>query len=348
MLDKDEKYMKRCIEIAKGGTGHTAPNPKVGAVIVCDDKIIGEGYHRLCGEGHAEVNAIASVRDEELLKRSTIYVSLEPCSHYGKTPPCADLIIRKGIPRVVIGCLDPFPEVAGRGVRKLEAAGIEVRTKVLEQEALALNPEFMTANFKHRPYVYLKWAESADGYIDAKRTASSKGPGVLSSSATMRRVHKLRTEVAAIMVGTETALLDNPSLTVRHWVGKQPVRVVIDRTLRLPSTLHLFDGTVPTLVFTAAWAASRQGVEYINIDFKMDVPGQVLEELSRRKLNSLMVEGGTCLLQSFFKSGLWDEAWVETSPVVLNEGVSAPQVEGFLFSVERRGEHLLRKYRNKD
>ena len=200
----EEKYMARCIELARGGEGNTAPNPMVGAVIVHKGKIIGEGFHRKCGEAHAEVNAVASVRDEALLRDSTIYVSLEPCSHYGKTPPCAELIIRKGIPRVVVGTLDPFPEVSGRGVRMLREAGIEVVTGVLEEEARALNPAFMTFQIRKRPYVYLKWAQSADGFMDIRREDASVPSVLLSSAETLRRVHRLRSEVAAIMVGTQS------------------------------------------------------------------------------------------------------------------------------------------------
>lgn len=273
----EEKYMARCIELARGGEGNTAPNPMVGAVIVHKGKIIGEGFHRKCGEAHAEVNAVASVWDEALLRDSTIYVSLEPCSHYGKTPPCAELIIRKGIPRVVVGTLDPFPEVSGRGVRMLREAGIEVVTGVLEEEARALNPAFMTFQIRKRPYVYLKWAQSADGFMDIRREDASVPSVLLSSAETLRRVHRLRSEVAAIMVGTRTALLDNPSLTVRHWAGRSPVRVVLDRTLKLPVGSHLLDGAVPTLVFTAVEVESRPNVEYVQIDFGQEVLSQVLQ-----------------------------------------------------------------------
>ena len=300
----EEKYMARCIELARGGEGNTAPNPMVGAVIVHKGKIIGEGFHRKCGEAHAEVNAVASVRDEALLRDSTIYVSLEPCSHYGKTPPCAELIIRKGIPRVVVGTLDPFPEVSGRGVRMLREAGIEVVTGVLEEEARALNPAFMTFQIRKRPYVYLKWAQSADGFMDIRREAASVPSVLLSSAETLRRVHRLRSEVEAIMVGTRTALLDNPSLTVRHWAGRSPVRVVLDRTLKLPVGSHLLDGAVPTLVFTAVEVESRPNVEYVQIDFGQEVLSQVLQYLYGQNLNSLMVEGGAELLESFLDAGL--------------------------------------------
>jgi diaminohydroxyphosphoribosylaminopyrimidine deaminase/5-amino-6-(5-phosphoribosylamino)uracil reductase len=343
----EEKYMARCIELARGGEGNTAPNPMVGAVIVHKGKIIGEGFHRKCGEAHAEVNAVASVWDEALLRDSTIYVSLEPCSHYGKTPPCAELIIRKGIPRVVVGTLDPFPEVSGRGVRMLREAGIEVVTGVLEEEARALNPAFMTFQIRKRPYVYLKWAQSADGFMDIRREDASVPSVLLSSAETLRRVHRLRSEVAAIMVGTRTALLDNPSLTVRHWAGRSPVRVVLDRTLKLPVGSHLLDGAVPTLVFTAVEVESRPNVEYVQIDFGQEVLSQVLQYLYGQNLNSLMVEGGAELLESFLDAGLWDEAWVETAPVVLGAGVKAPAVPGVLTGTEQRHEHLLETWKQK-
>lgn len=328
MVEVENKYMARCISLARGGAGGVAPNPMVGAVVVHQGKIIGEGYHRKYGEAHAEVNAIASVRDESLLKEATMYVSLEPCSHYGKTPPCAELIIKKQIPRVVIGCLDPFPEVSGRGVRMLREAGVEVVTGVMEKEAWELNRVFMTFQEKRRPYIYLKWAQSADGFMDRLRTDNSSPAVVLSSPETMRRVHRLRADVAAIMVGTQTALLDNPSLTVRHWAGKSPVRVVLDRTLRIPSHYHLFDGTVKTLVFTTvADAISRENVEYVTIDFSQPVLPQVMHELYIRKLNSLMVEGGATLLGHFLKEGLWDQMLVETAPVSLESGVKAPDLD---------------------
>lgn len=343
----EEKYMARCIELARGGEGNTAPNPMVGAVIVHKGKIIGEGFHRKCGEAHAEVNAVASVRDEALLLDSTIYVSLEPCSHYGKTPPCAELIIKKGIPRVVVGTLDPFPEVSGRGVRMLREAGVEVVTGVLEEEARTLNPAFMTFQIRKRPYVYLKWARSADGFMDVRREDATESPVLLSSAETLRRVHRLRSEVAAIMVGTRTALLDNPSLTVRHWAGQSPVRVVLDRTLKLPAGSHLLDGMVRTLVFTAAEVESRPNVEYVRIDFEQEVLPQVLQYLYEQNLNSLMVEGGAGLLDSFLDAGLWDEAWVETAPAVLGAGVKAPAVPGVLTGTEQRHGHLLETWKQK-
>ena len=246
---EEEKYMRRCIELAKNGLCNVAPNPMVGAVIVCDGLIIGAGYPIRCGEAHAEVNAIRSVKDKSLLSRSTIYVSLEPCSHYGKTPPCADLIIEKQIPRIVIGCQDPFSQVAGRGIQKLRDAGREVTVGVLEKECRYLIRRFITFNTLHRPFITLKWAESADHFIDVERTDGN--PVVLSSPLTSMLVHKKRAETDAIMVGRRTSLLDNPSLTVRNWYGRNPVRIVLDRALSLPHSLRLFDGEVPTIVFTA-------------------------------------------------------------------------------------------------
>jgi diaminohydroxyphosphoribosylaminopyrimidine deaminase/5-amino-6-(5-phosphoribosylamino)uracil reductase len=286
----------------------------VGAVIVCDGQVIGEGYHRRAGEGHAEVNAIAAVRRQELLRRSTLYVSLEPCSHYGKTPPCAELLIEKKIPRVVVGCFDPFPTVSGRGIRRLRDAGVEVVTGVLEKEARALNKVFITCHERQRPYIFLKWAQSADGFIDRIRTDASTPPVIFSSPASRRAVHKLRSEVAAVMVGRRTAELDNPALTVRYWSGRQPLRLVLGQPV-LPPDAHLSDGSVETLFFSEE-----------NLDYALPVLPQVMAELYRRKLDSLLVEGGAALLTSFIKAGLWDEVRIETAPFMLCDGVKAPSL----------------------
>ena len=345
-MDEAEKYMRRCFELAKKGTGNTAPNPLVGAVIVHQGKIIGEGYHRKYGEAHAEVNAIASVKDERLLKESIIYVSLEPCSHWGKTPPCAELIIRKQIPKVVIGSRDPFPAVSGRGIKMLQDAGIEVVCDVLEAEAKAINPAFMSAQLQNRPYVILKWAQSADGFIDRLRIDRTEAPVVFSTPQTSRLVHQLRSEVAAILTGTQTALLDNPSLTVRHWEGKSPVRLVLDRENRLPKDLHLFDGTVETLVFTAHKPAEASPVEFIELDFSGNVLAQLLAVLQQRKLNSLLVEGGAALLSAFIDAGFWDEARVEVAPVSLQQGVKAPVLPCAPESMVQAGKNSLFFYRN--
>lgn len=335
-MTKDEKYMARCIQLAKNGLCNAAPNPMVGAVIVHNDHIIGEGYHVRCGEAHAEVNAIRSVKNESLLKESTIYVSLEPCSHYGKTPPCADLIISKDIPRVVIGCMDPFSLVAGRGIQKLRDAGIEVCVGICEEECRQLIQRFITFHTYHRPYILLKWAQSADGYIDNERVEGN--PVVFSTPLTSMLVHKKRAEYAAILVGRKTALLDNPSLTTRHWYGKNPVRLVIDKDLTLPADLHLFDGTVKTFVFTRRTdVSSYPNTTFISLDFDRDILPQLLEVIYEQKLQSLIVEGGGVLLQFFIDAGCWDEACIETSPIILGTGVKAPGIpEEYEYLIEHR------------
>lgn len=343
----DELYMRRCIQLARNGEPHVSPNPMVGAVIVCDGKIIGEGYHTHCGSAHAEVNAIRSVKDQHLLKRSTIYVSLEPCSHYGKTPPCCNLIIEKQIPRVVVGCQDPFPEVSGRGIQNLRNAGKEVTVGVLEKECKQLIRKFLTHTVKKRPYITLKWAQSADGYLDICREGGS--PVILSTPETSLLVHKRRSESDAIMVGTNTARLDNPSLTIRNWYGQNPVRMVIDRNLILDRKLHLFDGRTPTLVFTEKHNTSSHNLEYINIDFSKKILPQIMKETYNRKIQSILVEGGSELLQSFLNEGLWDECYMEMSHKKIGYGVKAPEIsdknsytENIHFGVN------FRYYRNSD
>ena len=322
-MTKDEKYIARCIQLARNGKCNAAPNPMVGAVVVHNDTIIGEGYHIRCGEAHAEVNAIRSVKNEELLKESTIYVSLEPCSHYGKTPPCADLIINKGIPKVVVGCMDPFSLVAGRGIQKMRDAGIDVTVGVLEQECRQLIHRFITFHTLQRPFITLKWAESADGFIDLNRTGGH--PYIFSSPLSSMLVHKRRAEHTGILVGRKTALLDNPSLTTRSWYGKNPLRMVIDKDLTLPEHLALFDGSTPTIVFTRKTEVpTKPQTEYIPLDFDKDILPQIMEVLYQKKVQSLMVEGGSILLQSFIDSGCWDEAYIECSHDRLHEGVKSP------------------------
>ena len=318
----DEKYIKRCIELASNGLCNAAPNPMVGAVIVYKDRIIGEGYHACCGQGHAEVNAIASVKERDLLKDSTIYVSLEPCSHYGKTPPCADLIIRTGIPRVVVGCVDPFSKVSGRGIQRLRDAGIEVKVGVLEKECQHLIRRFVTFNLEKRPFITLKWAQSADGFIDIQRDGGKAV--ILSTPITSTYVHKQRAEHKAILVGRKTALLDNPSLTTRNWYGKNPLRLVIDRELSLPDHLKLFDGQTETIVFTEKAKEEQPNLIYIQLDFSTDILPQIMTILYERKIQSLLVEGGSHLLQSFLDSDLWDEMYVEHAEKVLGNGVKCP------------------------
>lgn len=327
-MTTDEKYMRRALQLARLGRGSVHTNPMVGAVIVHNGRIIGEGFHRRYGEGHAEVNAVASVSaaDAVLLPESTIYVTLEPCSHYGKTPPCSKLIIDKGIRRIVVGSLDPFPEVSGRGIRMLREAGREVVTGVLEKECLELNRQFMTAHTRKRPYILLKWAQSADGFIDRIRTADEQ-PQQFSTPLTAALVHQLRSEYNAIMVGSATVRLDNPSLTVRLWHGNNPLRVVLSRDGNLGDCRLLNDG-MRTVVFTSAPAANfPETATVISLEHPEEPLPEIVGKLySQMKINSLMVEGGSRLLTEFIKAGLWDEIRVEQSPVRLKEGIAAPSV----------------------
>lgn len=342
-MTNDEKYIKRCIELASNGLVNAAPNPMVGAVIVYKDRIIGEGYHACCGKGHAEVNAIASVKERELLKDATIYVSLEPCSHHGKTPPCADLIIRTGIPRVVVGCVDPFSKVSGRGIQKLRDAGIDVKVGVLEKECQQLIRRFVTFNLQQRPYITLKWAQSADGYIDIIRHEGQ--PVVLSTPITSIYVHKQRAENKAILVGRRTAHLDNPSLTTRNWYGKNPLRLVIDKELSLPATLKLFDGETETIVFTEKEKENTHNLIYITLDFSTNIIPQILKVLYEKKIQSLLVEGGSHLLQSFIDSHLWDEIYVEHANKILGNGVKAPIIpSNSIVNHEERSQILISHY----
>ena len=328
----DEKYMRRALQLARLGAGHTSPNPMVGAVIVGPDgTIIGEGWHRQCGQGHAEVNAVASVKDDKLLRNSTIYVTLEPCSHYGKTPPCARLLIEKGIPRVVVGCLDPFKEVSGRGVEMLREAGIEVVVGMLEKECRELNRRFMTAHTSGRPWVQLKWAQTADGYI-ALPPEAGENPLHMSTPVTMRLMHRQRSLCDAIVVGAATARIDNPSLTTRYWPGKSPLRVVLSRNLSMGDNLNLLTDGLPTIVYNAVKNETMGAVEYVKMD--TSTPHAWLEDLYRRKVTSVMVEGGAQVLQYLIDAGMWDEARIETSPRRVRQGVLAPVIDGPVTSRE--------------
>ena len=316
--------MRRCLQLARCGEAGAPPNPMVGAVIVCDGRIIGEGYHRRCGGPHAEVNAINSVKERDLLSRSTIYVSLEPCAHYGKTPPCADLIIETGIRRVVIGCTDSFAKVNGLGIKKLREAGCEVQVGVLEQECRELNRRFFTFHEKHRPWIILKWAQSNDGFIGKDERV------ILSNALTQTLVHRLRARSGAILVGTNTALQDNPTLTTRLWPGPNPLRLTIDRNGILPSTLHLKDNSTPTVIY------SHESIE------------EILADLYARGIQSLLVEGGAKLLQSFIDKGLWDEARIETAPLCLGQGTKAPTLKDEqLKSKQNIDGHIIQHYCHK-
>jgi len=299
------KYMVRCLELAKNGLGYVAPNPLVGCVIVYEDIIIGEGYHHQYGSPHAEVNAIYSVADKNLLKKSTLYVNLEPCCHWGKTPPCTDLIIKMRIPNVVIGCQDIFAEVNGKGIEQLRNAGINVETGVLEKESLELNKRFFSFHKNKRPYIILKWAQTADGFI-AREDYSSKW---ITNEYSRLLVHNWRSEEAAILVGTNTAFFDNPQLSSRDMKTKNPVRIVIDKGGKLPGSLHLFNKSIATIVFTEHKQESDTNLTYVEIDFNSsDLIQNILNYLYKEKIQSLIVEGGSKLLQSFIGQDLWDEA----------------------------------------
>lgn len=325
----DEQYMLRCLELAKLGFGETAPNPMVGSVIVHNNKIIGEGYHRRFGEAHAEVNAINAVLDKNILTQSTLYVNLEPCAHFGKTPPCTDLIIQHKIPKVVIGNVDPNRLVKGKGIEKLRSAGVEVITDVLKNAGEALNKRFFTFQRKSRPYIILKWAQTADGLIDIERAPGQpQRPTWITSEEARMLVHKWRSEEQSIMVGTNTVFFDNPQLNVRDWTGKHPVRILIDRSLRLPQNLHLFDGSIPTLVFTHKEVEEdeNKNVTFITIPFDEYLPEHILGELYRRNIQSIIIEGGAKLLTSFIEAELWDEARVFTGDKYFTSGIGAPKI----------------------
>jgi len=318
--------MRRCFELAKQGEGNVAPNPMVGAILVFNDLIIGEGYHSEFGKEHAEVNCINSVANEHLhlISQSTLYVSLEPCSHFGKTPPCTNSIIEKKIPKVVVGCQDSFSKVDGRGIETLRAAGIEVVYPVLEKEALDLNKRFFTFHTKHRPYIILKWAQTANEMI-AQNNYSRL---LISHETTNRQVHKWRSEEASILVGTNTALLDNPSLTNRLWPGKNSIRLVIDSNLKIQATSHLLDGSVQTIVFNSLRHEQVGAILYYKIAENKSWVLQITEALYQMNIQSLLVEGGATLLQSFIDENYWDEARVITNTEMeVSDGLKAPRLK---------------------
>ena len=322
----DPRYMDRALDLAARGGRAVMPNPMVGAVIVYNDTIIGEGYHQAYGGPHAEVFAVQSVQDTSLLKDSTIYVSLEPCSHFGKTPPCADLVIQSGIKNVVVGCKDPNPKVAGQGIQKLRDSGITVHEGVRERECVMLNRRFILFQRIKRPYVILKWAETADRFI-AREDGSSKW---ISSEFSRRTTHRWRSQEMGILVGTKTALVDDPHLTVRHVEGVNPLRIVIDTNLTLPSSRALFNNEVETWVFNASLSKRENLTEWKRIDPARSIPEQIVEELFTAKKLSVIIEGGTHTLQQFIDAGLWDEARVFQSKKRFETGIAAPAlgVEG--------------------
>ena len=344
---EDKKYMQRCLELAKLALGTAAPNPLVGSVIVCDDKIIGEGYHQKCGEAHAEVNAINSVKKPDLLKKATLYVNLEPCAHHGRTPPCSDLIVEKKIPRVVIGCVDSFAKVSGKGIEKLKNAGCDVTVGVLEKESTELNRRFFTFHEKKRPYIILKWAETKDGFIDKKRkSVETVEQNWITNQISKQLVHKWRTEESAFMVGRKTAKKDNPQLTVRDWHGRNPIRIVLDRKFRLSQELKLFDKSADTLIFNSIKNKQERNLNFIKVDFDENVLSSVLTKLFELEIQSLVVEGGEKLLSSFIIADLWDEARVFVGNKYFKEGVKAPEFHFKPIQEIQLDDTTLHHYRN--
>ena len=352
-MSEHNQYMQRCIELAKNGLGNVAPNPMVGCVIVYKDQIIGEGYHQKYGKAHAEVNAINSVKDKSLLTNSRLYVNLEPCAHFGKTPPCSDLIVEYKIPEVIIGCVDSFSLVAGKGINRLRQAGISVICGVNEAECRELNKRFFTFHERKRPYVILKWAQTLDGFIDKSRESNSK-PGInwISNKYSKILVHQWRTQEQAILVGNRTALNDNPQLNVRLVSGKSPLRMVLDKDLKLPNSLNLFDKSIPTLIFTqrenvTSSSSSCENIEYISIDFSVDIHPQINDFLYQKNIQSLIVEGGSSLLNSYIKNDLWDEARVIIGNTTFGSGLKAPVINLPNQFIEEFGDDKLIFFRNK-
>ena len=333
-MNNHKTYIKRCLEIAKNGLGSTRPNPMVGAVIVNNNKIIGEGYTSPYGGSHAEVNAINSVKDKSLLKTATIYVTLEPCSHYGKTPPCSDLIIKNEIPNVVIGCIDDNELVAGKGVKKLQSAGVNVTVGVLENECKKHHKRFFTFHNKKRPYIILKWAETLDGFI-APKTKDEQKPVWITNKHSRQLVHKWRTEEQVILVGTNTVLQDNPTLTARNWKGNNPIRVVIDKKSKISTELNVFNDVATTITISEK-----------NIDFSKNIGQQICDILFKNNINSVIIEGGSKTLQTFINENLWDEARVFIGQNQFKKGVKAPNLSGKLTFEEKIDTDILKIYYN--
>jgi len=343
--------MKRCIQLAENGLGTTYPNPLVGSVIVYNNTVIGEGWHRQAGEAHAEVNAIMSVKDHTLLNKATLYVNLEPCSHHGKTPPCSNLIIEKGIKNVVIGSVDPNPKVAGKGIEKLQEAGCNVTTAILKEECDYLNRRFFTYHQQKRPYIVFKWAQTKDGFIapnmdQGSLNISERAPVWISNSHSKQRVHQMRSEEQAILVGTQTVLSDNPSLTLRDWQGDHPLRVIIDRSLKISKKASVLDGTVPTLIITEKEIENSKNCRYETARFSENIPNQICAILYRYHVQSLIVEGGSKTIQSFIDSNLWDEAFVFIGETTFGEGVAAPTLASEVVREEHIENDILQLYKN--
>lgn len=338
-------YMQRCLDLAVNGAYTTSPNPMVGCVIVHNGEIIGEGWHKKAGEPHAEVNAIASVKDQTLLEKSTLYVSLEPCAHFGRTPPCASLIIQKNIPRVVVACLDPNAQVAGNGVAMLRNAGIIVEIGVLEAQAIAINRKFITYHQQKRPFITLKWAQTADGFIDVIRNKGQKGSYAISGNLAKTWVHALRAKHDAILIGPQTAKIDDPSLTVRAFSGKSPLRLILDRNASLPTDLKVFTDGMPTIHFVQK-KDTQQNRNNVLIDAPDFISG-VIGYCYNHKIQSILVEGGAQILQAFINANLWDEAFVLVADKKLNVGLSAPKLSVIKeVSEQQLGVDLIKYYIN--
>ena len=345
-MNQHDKYMHRCLELAVRGLGKVAPNPMVGCVIVGDNGTLGEGYHDAFGGPHAEVNAINSVDNKAALKNATLYVSLEPCAHQGKTPPCTDAIIASGIRKVVIGCQDPNPLVKGKGIEKLKEAGCTVEIGVLEKDCMEVNKRFFTFHERKRPYIILKWAQTSDGFIDKKRT-KEESPEKITQPEIEIMVHLWRSQEQAIMVGTHTVIMDNPKLTARKAGVKTPLRVILDKSLKIPTTANIFDKEAPTLIFTEQSPPSNNGVEYKHVEFDTKLIQSMLTELYNRNIQSVIVEGGEKLLKSFIEKDLWDEGKVFYSAKTLGEGVSAPNFPFPSKGEIKIGDDTLVLYRNR-
>ena len=336
-MQNQEFFINRCLELASKGLENVSPNPMVGSVIVYKNKIIGEGFHQNYGKAHAEVNAIASVKDKSLLSKSTLYVNLEPCAHFGKTPPCSNLIIEHKIPKVVIGCVDTFSEVSGKGIDRMKNAGIEVVVGILEKESRELNKRFFNFHEKKRPYIILKWAESKDGFIAPK---DQTAPFWMTSNDSKKLVHQWRSEEDAILVGRITAEKDNPSLTVREVKGKNPTRIVIDKDLKLSKKLNLFNNEAKTIIFNDLKTKEINSNFYLKIDFN-NLIKSILQELYKQKIQSLIIEGGAKTLQSFIDKKLWDEARIFTANKTLVEGIKSPNIAGKIIIKEKVREDVL-------
>ncbi len=325
-----EKYISRCIQLAKNGLGSTFPNPMVGCVIVHNDSIIGEGFTSAYGGNHAEVNAIHSVKDKTLLSKSILYVTLEPCSHYGKTPPCSDLIIRFKIPHVVIGTTDSNSKVAGRGIQKLKDAGCNVTLGLLQKECQKHHKRFLTFHQKKRPYIILKWAETLDRLIapEKEKRNEKAQPYWITNKYSRQMVHKWRSEEQAILVGTNTVLEDNPKLNVRTWNGKSPTRIILDKDLKVKGDYHIFDQYTKTIIITQQnnMRLQEEGIDYEIIDFSKNIGQQVCEVLQKQDIISVLIEGGSKTIQTFIDANLWDEARVFTGSIAFGNGLKAPRL----------------------